>query len=455
MIDRIGRIWSRTWWMMIAVVLAEGVIHEAGAIPSFSRKFDIDCSHCHSVVPALNQFGEAFRAQGYRMASLADQLPEELRDQVRKEDPTDLPPSYWPLSARVIMGYRYQSADHQDTDRGEAKVQTRTSGVERFKLMMGGILTEKVNYYVTYLPTVTNTALASPDPQDGELEFAWIRLNDLAVGSFMKANLTLGSFELEVPTSRYRRHTLSTYPIYGYFPDGSSAADDPDTTLDWSERQLGAGVSGQAPWWDLDVSLALINGTNGHADSNDAFDYYLRVSRPVDDHRVGGFFYLGTASTDFQFTPSGELIEGTGSGNHTFYRMGIDGSVLAQPLFRIEGLFLYGSDSSGLFNGSNPQTATFIGGFLEAQYDLLKDWTTMLVFRYDIIRNLSQGDEFTDQKKGDLDGATVAARYRMFETSRLALLFHGEYSHVKTKATSVDGNNQIDNRLTVAFDLML
>jgi hypothetical protein len=442
--------------LVAVLVIAEGAFHEAWAIPAFTRKFDIDCSHCHSVAPALNAFGEAFRAQGYRMTGLEDRLPEELRDQVRKEDPEDLPPTYWPLSARVIMGYRYQSLDHQDTDRGEAKVQTRTSGVERFKLMIGGLLTENVNFYVTYLPTVTNTALTSPDPQDGELEFAWIRLNDLSVGSSaLKFNVTLGSYELDVPVSRYRRHTLSAYPIYGYFPDGSAAADDPETTLDWSERQLGAEVSGQAPWWELKYSLALINGTNGHADSNNAFDYYLRVSKPLTDHRVGGFVYWGSAPTDFQFTPTGDPIAGTGVGSQGFYRLGVDGSLLAQAPLRLQGLFLYGSDSSGLFNGSDPQTATFWGGFLEAQYDLLNEWATMFVFRYDIIRNLNQGDALTDQKKGDLDGATIAGRYRMFETNRLALLFHGEYSHVKTKLTSVDGNDQTENRLTVAFDLIL
>jgi hypothetical protein len=80
----------------------------------------------------------------------------------------------------------------------------------------------------------------------------------------------------------------------------------------------------------------------------------------------------------------------------------------------------------------------------------------MLVFRYDIIRNFQQGDGNTDKTKGDLDGVTVAARYRLVETNRLALLFHGEYSHLKTRGTSTpDENDQIDNRMTIAFDLML
>lgn len=445
----------RAWWALVALVILDGWLHDASAIPAFTRKFDMDCSYCHTVAPALNTFGEAFRSQGFRMAALAERLPEEMREQVRKEIPDDLPPAYWPLSARAVVGYSYRSLDRQDTDRGEAKVQTRSSGIERFKLMMGGLLAENVAFYLTYLPTVANIGLGSEQRQEGELESAWIRFNELPVGSSsVKVNLKLGSFELDVPVSGYRRHSLSSYPIYGYFPDGSPAADDPETTLDWSERQLGAEVSGQAPW-ELSYSFALINGTNGHADSNKAFDYYLRVSRPLADHRVGGFLYWGTSPTDFEFTPTDDPIPGTGRANHTFYRVGFDGDFLLEAPLRLRALALYGSDAAELFNGTNPQTAAFAGGFLEAQYDLLKDWATILVLRYDMIRNFDQGDASTEQKKGDLDGATVAARYRFIETNRLALLFHGEYSHVKVKLTSVDGNDQTDNRITVAFDLMM
>ncbi len=449
MAERTG--WA--WWAVVALMILDGLVHEASALPAFTRKFDFDCSYCHTIAPALNDLGEAFRSRGFRMAGLAERLPQELQEQVQKEVPDDLPPAYWPLSARTIVGYGYRSLDHQDTDRGEAKIQTRTSGIERFKLMMGGLLTESVNFYVTYLPTVTNVALAPEERQEGELESAWIRFNDLSVGS-AKVNLKLGSFELDVPTSRYRRHTLSLYPIYRYFPDGSPAADDPETTLDWSERQLGAEVSGQAPW-DLSYSFALINGTNGRADSNKAFDYYLRVSKPLTDHRVGGFVYWGSAPTDFQFTPTGDPIEGTGRSDQVFYRLGFDGDFLLEAPLRLRALALYGNDAAELFNGIDPQSATFAGGFLEAQYDLLKDWATILVLRYDMIRNFNQGDGTTEEKKGDLDGATVAARYRLIETNRLALLFHGEYSHVKSKLTSVDENDQIENRMTIAFDLMM
>lgn len=461
MVGRKNRVRWGLWAAMIAFAVVDGWWHDAWAIPAFTRKFDMSCRQCHTVPPALNAFGEAFRAGGYRMTGLEEKVPEALREQVRKEAPEDLHPAYWPLSARSIFGYSYRSRDHQDTRLGEAKVQTRTSGIERVDLMLGGLLTRDVNFLVTYRPTVANADLGTSEGQNGEMESAWIRFNDLPARQYFKFDLKVGEFELDMPASRYRRHSLTSYPIYGYFPAGSAAADDPETTLDWSRAQRGAEMSGHAPW-DLSYSFALINGTNGRADSNKSFDYYARVSRPLEEHRVGGFIYWGTASTNFQFTPTGDPIAGTGQSNETFYRLGVDADLNAAPL-RVLGLLAYGSDSAGLFGGSEPQSASFGGGFLEVQYDLLSDWSLMGVLRYDIIRNsgrffllnFRQGDASTESKRGDLDGVTLAVRYDFVETSRLALIVHGEYSHLKTKETSVDGNDTTNNRFTVAVDLML
>jgi hypothetical protein len=461
-----GRHFRLRWGVVLALVIVDGLWHDAWAIPAFTRKFDLPCSQCHTIPPTLNDFGETFRTGGYRMAGLAEQVPETLREQVRRELPEDLHPAYLPLSARVVMGYRYRSRDHQDTDLGEAKLKTRTSGLERFDLMAGGLLTPDVNFYITYQPTVTNADLETSAGQEGRVESAWIRFNDVAVTLPIlnlrpKVNVKVGSFELDVPASRYRRYTLSTYPIFGYFSPGNAAADDPDTTLDWSRAQLGAEVSGHGPG-NASLSLALINGTNGHADSNKAFDYYLRGTLPVAENRFGGFVYWGTAASDFQFTPGGDPIAGTGISNHSFRRFGVDGDFKSAPL-RVLGLLEYGTDSAGLFGGSDPQSASFGGGYIEVQYDLLKERSLMGVVRYDIIRNsgrflfldFQQGDATTDAQKGDLDAITLAARYDLIETTRLSLIIHGEYSHEKTKGTSVDGHDETDNRMTVAVDLML
>ena len=453
---------------LLAVTAVTGVARDASAIPAFTRKFDMDCSHCHTVAPGLNDFGETFRDHGYQIAGLADSLPEELRDQARKEDPEDLHPAYWPISLRAALGYRQRSLDHQDTVAGEAKIKTRGSGIDRLELMWGGLLAKDVNFYVTYRPAVANAAFGeptnvvrtmdAPGGQEGELEFAWVRFDNLAGSPWF--NLKLGSFEMDVPVPAHRRLTVSNYPIYGYFPTGSQAAADEETAVNWSEHQLGAELMGYNAS-GLRYAIAAVNGTNAHADNNKTLDYYGRVSRRFGDHRFGAFGYWGAAPTQFQQRLSGGAsvdILGTGTANKPFSRLGLDGDLRVAPL-RLLFVGVYGSDSKDLFIGADPQEATFTGGFVEAQYDLLKDWDAILVARFDIIRNGAQGDASTPKKTGDLDGVTLAARYNLLYTSRVNVVLHGEYSHVQTKLTSTlpitGGNDQNDNRIMVAFDLMM
>src|SRR5260370_8199694 len=53
-------------------------------IPAFARKYGMKGSACHLAVPVLNQFGQAFKDNGYRMKNGTDDL--------RANDP-----AYWPL----------------------------------------------------------------------------------------------------------------------------------------------------------------------------------------------------------------------------------------------------------------------------------------------------------------------------------------------------------------------
>lgn len=59
---------------------------KALAIPAFARKYRASCSTCHIAYPALNSFGKAFKARGYR-------LPAE--EKFIKDDPVSLGAPAW------------------------------------------------------------------------------------------------------------------------------------------------------------------------------------------------------------------------------------------------------------------------------------------------------------------------------------------------------------------------
>ena len=41
---------------------------DGGAIPAFARKYKVSCALCHNPFPRLNEFGETFAGNGFRMA---------------------------------------------------------------------------------------------------------------------------------------------------------------------------------------------------------------------------------------------------------------------------------------------------------------------------------------------------------------------------------------------------
>src|SRR5258705_12377584 len=61
-------------------------------IPAFARKYGMKCSACHLAVPVLNQFGQAFKDNGYRMKNGTDDL--------RANEP-----AYWPLFGWLWKNY--------------------------------------------------------------------------------------------------------------------------------------------------------------------------------------------------------------------------------------------------------------------------------------------------------------------------------------------------------------
>jgi hypothetical protein len=58
----------------------------AAAVPAFARKYGVRCTVCHEAWPVLNDFGRAFRDNGYRM-------------NLGKDEPSVTDPAYWPVYA--------------------------------------------------------------------------------------------------------------------------------------------------------------------------------------------------------------------------------------------------------------------------------------------------------------------------------------------------------------------
>src|SRR5438105_13361221 len=64
-------------------LLLAGFPRAARALPAFARRFNLACGACHSAVPRLNAFGEAFHENGFKPpGTMWTPLPGSVRDAV-------------------------------------------------------------------------------------------------------------------------------------------------------------------------------------------------------------------------------------------------------------------------------------------------------------------------------------------------------------------------------------
>ncbi len=168
----------------------------AAAIPAFARKYGMKCSACHLAVPVLNQFGQAFKDNGYRMKNGTDDL--------RANEP-----AYWPLFAWLWKDYEV------DIQRVGGQTVQKQGGISNGALVLGGLgsIGDKVSFRFT--PIIY---------EDGNtvVDHGWIRYNQ-AFGSDW-VNIKVGSAELDLPIYPGREYNMGASRfavLYAYSVPGS------------------------------------------------------------------------------------------------------------------------------------------------------------------------------------------------------------------------------------------
>ena len=483
---------------------------DAQAIPAFARKYDMDCSHCHSMVPKLNAVGYYFH-DNFTFKGIGTLLPESLQDKVRSEDPEDQHPAYWPVSIRAAGGYQDVKRDRQLASGNILQpIATRGFGLTTFELMAGGLLAPDVSYYLTYYPAASNVGFPGQTPlhvhpgvstgtgQNGAIGFAWVGFAHVggarsdhddhpadhqatpapsheegadrdAHAESVKPeptrpapahaeehgahgfNVRVGSHELEMTLSGHHRLSNAPYLAYRYIPEGHT------TSFSLDAPQLGAAMEAHLPLFEnVEYAVSLFNGPNSAPDTNRALDVFVHLAKNGKDHRLGLFALRGMTPVSTVTTPPPATpIPGTGMDSQPFLRYGADADLNFGPL-NLLLFYMKGQDDAKLFvpsaGGAPVQTATFYSGFVEADY-LFESVRTMLAGRYDLIRNTAQGITTLPSRKNDADAFTLALKHDLVLTSRANLQLHVEANSTSTKATSAAGTDQTSNTLYMGLDL--
>ncbi len=195
-------------------------------------------------------------------------------------------------------------------------------------------------------------------PSHAHWDFAFFQYNNIFNSGTGVANIKFGSFELELPFSNLRRLSSALAPYEVYNIRGVKGS------FRLSSPQVGTALNGivHKGLHAVRYEFALVNGTNGHFDSNVEFDYYGRVavSRILDGFikhvRVGGLYYSGVQNLrDLPGNPypTEDMIDywdinvHNEPDNSKFYRWGVDASVdvelVGYPI-NLYGQYLVGHD---------------------------------------------------------------------------------------------------------------
>ena len=427
----------RRRWRAVAAIIASALplvlAPRAEAIPAFARKYGMRCSACHEAWPLLNDFGRAFRDNGYQLGQ-------------GKDDMTEFPPSYWPVALRVSPHYQYVSVDNQDTDQGAKKIRSGNVADVDFDLLTAGTLIHDVSFLVV--------ASGGSEQNNVQLESAWIRFDDILGSPLL--NLKIGKHELDLPRSAHRPLNLSDtgYLIYGYHPQGSASQ------FDMGENQRGLEIvcHDRGSFNRLAVSVFDVEGSPGSRNVIDTPAVYAHATHEslfdnpiVSAAKIGAFGSYSTWPTD-TLTLNNMPVPGTGKGLASATKYGVEGHLwlgpAATPLHPIL-VFAHGQDSRRLF-AQGTRSATFNGGFFELDYTPIL--RAALFGRLDLIRNSQQAVPDTPRDLGDETGYTGGVRYYLGLTTRVGIALQAEYSRVAETKIASNGRDVTANRFFLGAD---
>lgn len=243
----------------------------AWSIPYFARKYDVDCTMCHSIPPRLNQQGEDFLAAGYRF-------------------PSRMPPRRtWPFAVWASSRGQW----NMETEQGRALP-------NRVEIISAGpIAGTKAFYFVEWLP------LSQEVGSNNSRVVRHGRFEDLFITLPVRgASLTVGQFRAMGQVDVSRRLSISEPLAFSTSVAGEPALSGRLTGL------RGFSLSGRSPavrvghQWKYGPNEA--DGWYNSATVPFAGELVIPLTRRV--HRERGF--------EFELRPKGVLLE-------SFYRRGL------------------------------------------------------------------------------------------------------------------------------------
>lgn len=401
------------------------------AIPAFSRKYGTSCTTCHNNYPELNDFGLAFKKNGFKFPKDDETFVKQdavlLGSKAQKEA---FPEALYPgeIPGTIPISFRYEgnlvyngSQPRQVVTNGGYVPRTDLFVPNTFTIISAGSFGPNFSFWID------DDISAGATGAGGGLGDGWLKYNDL--GHFFHLplnalNVRFGQFELDLPFTNARTPYLSGYDSMGEGALAQNACGGTALVCGTTNNpfvlgtpQRGIEFGGYPNNGNFVWSVAVVDGTNSAYGTGPALtarntkDVYFHTSYQFNlerdsesrhaiqaagptgphDHtslRAGAFYYHGRNQQNF----GGSVFPFTGTIEDPFYRVGGEVRFKYRSKFELYAVGLHSHDDNhlvdtvaGTVTKTNAVTST--GGFVVGNYWIFP-WL-IADLRYDFVNSPS------------------------------------------------------------------
>ncbi len=400
--------------ILVVIALSSLVMpNQAQAIPAFARKYDVNCTACHTAPPVLNTFGQRFLENGYQLPGTEDggttgkkKLGDVTLDDVGKY-------LAFRLVGNAVRSWSFTQQNPAGADTGVAQNKAELTLPENFVLFAGGTVMKNVGFMVELGHDVEGGGAAV---ERGFVSFNNLGTQDLAhvrVGKFdpsaFYSVVTIRQQLNEVGKSASSSCNAAYTPcsfnrvglapsafatkFYGLYDRGGTPLSPFASSLYNSGGEIGLDVHGRPFGKAWLYQVGVLNGANEpFGDSNKGKDLYamLRYDYAQSDYfsaTFSGFVYHGNSNAKVQTQE-----------DVNWHRYGVSGRATYQMLdlyaaYAVDRINHVPSGVSGAFDAT--ATGLTIGA------DAYVTNETLLSLRYD---NLDAGGILEQRKSATFIG---------------------------------------------------